>query len=354
MSMHTRCTHCEAVFRVTLLQLQSSSGRVRCGVCHDVFDAFVNLRAADPPPSPALDAPDSPQSVPLPEAMDQVAEVDTPATSSVLPDPLDIVPAPDPDLVDRVSASDPVDVPVSVVSTGHPEPDVEGLAPDTIAALERAADVHDIAEEAWEAPSHEGWPPDESELIDAAPGDRMTDEADAAPAYPPQPAVVAPSTRRPRWPLAVATSAALVVLAVQAVHQFRTQIATAFPVLRPPLEAACGLVGCGVPLPRLPDRLVIEASDLGALDPTRPNRVVLATTVRNAAPVAQAYPMLELTLTDARDQVTARKVFEPQEYLDTPPRPGAGIGPEAEFSVRVQLDVGDIEASGYRIYLFHR
>lgn len=70
--------------------------------------------------------------------------------------------------------------------------------------------------------------------------------------------------------------------------------------------------------------------------------------------MAQAYPMLELSLTDARDKLTARKVFSPQEYLDTPPARGAGLGANAEFSVRMQLDIGDVEASGYRVYLFHR
>jgi hypothetical protein len=70
--------------------------------------------------------------------------------------------------------------------------------------------------------------------------------------------------------------------------------------------------------------------------------------------MAQAFPLLELSLTDARDKLTARKVFSPQEYLDTPPAKGAGLGADAEFSVRMQLDIGDIEASGYRLYLFHR
>ena len=46
MTMHTRCTHCATVFRVTLRQLQSSSGQVRCGVCHEAFDAFVHEIAA--------------------------------------------------------------------------------------------------------------------------------------------------------------------------------------------------------------------------------------------------------------------------------------------------------------------
>lgn len=350
MSMHTRCTHCEAVFRVTLLQLQSSSGRVRCGVCHDVFDAFVNLRAADPPPStpPESIAPQDSvaPATPAAELTDSAPVTGTPAAPDELP-------ATDPDRDDDGPAEESADVDASAASSGFPEPELEGLSPETIEALERAADEHDFPDETSDALSHEGWPRDEPESHSVPAGD-VVEAAEVPPTFPPTPPIVLPSARRSTWPLALATSVASLVLAGQAIHQFRTSIATTFPALRPTLEAACGMVGCVVPLPKLPERLVIEASDLGALDPTRPNRVVLATTVRNAAPVAQAYPMLELSLTDARDQVTARKVFEPQEYLDVPPRPDAGIGPDAEFSVRLQLDVGDLEASGYRIYLFHR
>ena len=46
--MYTRCTHCDTVFRVTPQQLQASSGKVRCGRCHEVFDAFSSLSAQLP------------------------------------------------------------------------------------------------------------------------------------------------------------------------------------------------------------------------------------------------------------------------------------------------------------------
>ncbi len=48
MDLYTRCTHCETVFRVTTRELQASGGRVRCGYCHRVFDAFASLSAQEP------------------------------------------------------------------------------------------------------------------------------------------------------------------------------------------------------------------------------------------------------------------------------------------------------------------
>ena len=48
MSMYTRCSHCDTYFRVSREQLQVSSGQVRCGRCHKVFDAFAALTAQLP------------------------------------------------------------------------------------------------------------------------------------------------------------------------------------------------------------------------------------------------------------------------------------------------------------------
>jgi hypothetical protein len=62
--------------------------------------------------------------------------------------------------------------------------------------------------------------------------------------------------------------------------------------------------------------------------------------------------MLELTLTNTRDQVAARKVFGPEEYLDGSGT-DRGIAANTEAAIRLRLDTGDVVAAGYRIYLFH-
>ncbi len=351
MSMHTRCTHCEAVFRVTLLQLQSSSGRVRCGVCREVFDAFVHLRAADPPPPetaplPRIDVPDepSPPGDPggeSPVVRDAEPRDDPEACADGLETPAEQPPAMAGDTAAAETPPGDRDAFVMEEIGGSAPPEGEPVI----------VPVEDTPGEA------EGWPSD-----DEAEGDPSgtvahgagIDSAAAADILAPRLAVPPPPARRQRWPLIAGVSAAVLLLAGQATYRFRTPIATSLPALRPALERACAVAGCEIPLPRLPERLVIETSDLQALDPSRPNRVVLAMTVRNAATMAQAYPMLELSLTDARDKLTARKVFGPDEYLDPPPAKGSGLGADAEFSVRMQLDIGDIEASGYRLYLFHR
>ena len=72
----------------------------------------------------------------------------------------------------------------------------------------------------------------------------------------------------------------------QAAWFFPGEIALRLPNLRPLLVQYCAWTGCRVALPRVPDLLFIEASDLQLLDPAHPNEVLLTATVRNRAAFA--------------------------------------------------------------------
>src|SRR5579859_239299 len=73
--MFTVCTNCKTKFRVTSAQLKAAQGQVRCGKCHEVFDAFWALQGSaprveevqvEPPTTPNLDSV-STAAVPAPE-----------------------------------------------------------------------------------------------------------------------------------------------------------------------------------------------------------------------------------------------------------------------------------------------
>ena len=145
---------------------------------------------------------------------------------------------------------------------------------------------------------------------------------------------------------------ALGLLLVQGAYVFRAELAVSQPDLRPLLDDLCGLLECDIPLPRKPELVSIEASDLHP-DPQRKNLLVLAATLKNRAPFAQDYPQLELTLTDTRDQPMVRKVFAPAEYLPQGADVHAGFAANGELAVNLWLDATDIGASGYRLYLFY-
>lgn len=146
---------------------------------------------------------------------------------------------------------------------------------------------------------------------------------------------------------------ALAALALQAALVYRTEIAVLLPQAREPLAAACGWLGCELRLPRRPELMAIESSDLQA-DTRRDNVILLNAVIRNRAPFAQEFPALELTLTDERDQAVVRRVLAPGDYLPAAAaaRAAQGLAAGAETVLRVSFDNSRIRAVGYRLYLF--
>jgi predicted Zn finger-like uncharacterized protein len=161
--------------------------------------------------------------------------------------------------------------------------------------------------------------------------------------------------RRWQWFWGFLALLALLALAAQATYRFRAELAATLPAARAPLDAACRLVGCTVQLPRRPDLMSIDSSELQA-DPRRQGIIVLNAVLRNRARFAQDYPALELTLTDDAERPVLRRVLAPRDYLDAGRAAQLlpqGIAPGGEASLRVYLDSSRSPATGYRLYLFY-
>jgi predicted Zn finger-like uncharacterized protein len=269
MNLYTRCPGCQTVFRVTTRELQASNGRVRCGQCQDVFDAFASLTAQEP------EEENAPQVAARP--------LQTPSVSKAL-----VPVAPQRAAAAPEAASQPPRLP-------RPDP---------------AASLYE-----WEF--------------------RM----------PPQ------GSRT--WLWVMLSTALMVAAAVQAAAAFRDEILVALPAARPLYDSACERIGCRIGLPRPADRLHVEASDLQLLGNVRPNQIELTVLLRNRAPVAVEYPAFELTLTSAQDEVLARRIFLPAEYLDAAASLHGGLAGSGELPIRLFLDTGNIAATGYRLYFFY-
>jgi predicted Zn finger-like uncharacterized protein len=161
--------------------------------------------------------------------------------------------------------------------------------------------------------------------------------------------------RRHTWLWALAALLALTALMAQVVFRYRAELAAQVPGVRPSLEAACRALRCQISLPRRPELMSIESSDLLA-DNRREGIIVLNAVLRNRARFAQEYPALELTLTDEGDRPLLRRVLTPRDYLDPARAPlalGEGIAPGGEAALRVFLDSSRSRATGYRLYLFY-
>jgi predicted Zn finger-like uncharacterized protein len=183
---------------------------------------------------------------------------------------------------------------------------------------------------------------------------RAAAAASAEPAALPEFMAERPQPLRAPWLWALLAVLAAAALALQAAHRYRTEIAAAFPQAQPALEAGCRLLECEIALPRRSELMSIESSDLQS-DPRREGLMVLNALVRNRAPFAQAYPTLELTLTENGGEPVLRRVLHPAEYLEAArgTAQAQGISPGGELALRVHLDSGRARASGYRLYLFY-
>lgn len=158
--------------------------------------------------------------------------------------------------------------------------------------------------------------------------------------------------RRRAGPWAAGSFVLLLLFAAQLAYVFRVEIADAQPRARPWLEQACSHLGCTVPYPRNIQQWSIESSDLQS-DPEEPARMTLTAVLRNRASFTQGYPALELTLTDTQDRAVARRVLGAADYLPPEARAAPGLGPNSELTLRLAMDTGELNAAGYRLYLFY-
>lgn len=170
---------------------------------------------------------------------------------------------------------------------------------------------------------------------------------DEAPAH-----TITESVRKPHdWLWLIGSVLLVLALLAQAVYFYRVEIVAQLPGLKPVLTGYCSLLKCTIPLPKKPELMSIESSDLEA-DPLQTNIITLSALLHNRASHAQAYPSLELSLTDVQDKVVARRTFAPAEYLKMAEDEKLGLAANREISIKLHLDTADIKPAGYKLFLF--
>ena len=345
-SLTTCCAHCRTVFRVTTVQLQAHAGQVRCGRCMQVFNA---LAALAPEAAPVERGP-LPGSAPPPESVRVEAPViETPAATAP------VTPEPDPAVMPASAA-----IEVSAVepqpATGLPEPLPEVVIeqPDDVASIQRVDEKMVVDQP--DTPVVIEPEPQEATVVAEADPVPAADEgiaeavgaADSGNPFTRDAAPEAPADPRRRG-FAVAGVVLAALLAGQSVFFYRSEIAARHPLARQWLSAICAQAGCTVTLPQRPQSVLIEASDLQVTDPANPNRIQLTATLRNHAGYDVAYPALDLVLTNVNDHTLARRIFLPPEYLGAARDVRTGIPANAELTVRLALETGNLGAAGFRL-----
>ena len=337
--MKTRCPDCQTVFRVTPEQLKARAGKVRCGHCQGDFTALDSLLDETPAPQVATPA-RSPvvaaePAAGLPRATPFVGDDTPPGIEPAFSEPTYSEPA-----FSEPIFADPAPAAQTAIEPTLHEP-TAGEAALSEPALAEPQLTESAAQELGKATGLI-MPRETTEI----PGySKWTEGVMAAP--------VAPATEKAASGLFTFAALLLVVaLAGQLVFRFRSEIAITLPSLRPALELLCRAVDADLPLPRHVELVSIETSDLQS-DPAHGNLLVLNATLRNRANYGQAYPALELTLTDTQDGAIARRVFAPTEYLPAKSPAGQPYAANAEVAVRLWIEANEISAAGYRLYVFY-
>jgi len=143
----------------------------------------------------------------------------------------------------------------------------------------------------------------------------------------------------------------LVTLIAQVAWWQRETVMVYWPASQPLFAQACEQIGCVVAPPRDIDGLQIENSGLRQVDGS--HKLELKFSLRNRFDVAIAYPALELTLLDDKNNVAIRRVLWPQDYARPGTVIGAGLAARSTQPVIVRLDTGDAVAANYRVQIFY-
>src|SRR5665213_1799193 len=313
---YTRCPGCKTVFRVTDAQLALRDGMVRCGHCQTIFDgraAQISLapvaRSDDDlldesllgPPTVTLRSSRALEAAPdeRPSRMDQPSQMDRSSQT---------------DRSSQMDRPSRLDRPSQIEPRLHDEPDArDSVARDSGADTRPGDDGVDYENRfAWDKPR--------------------------------------PRKLRHAWLYALAIPLLVVLLAGQLLYHFRDAIPAHWPATKPALTAMCATLGCSVRPLRDVGALSIDASDL-QVDPAHKGLLILTATVRNRAAYALAYPHLELTLTDAQDQIVVRRAFAPAEYLSGSVDIEAGLAGNGEVALKLFIDASATTQAGYRLYL---
>jgi predicted Zn finger-like uncharacterized protein len=324
MSLATRCTACDTVFRVVQDQLKVSEGWVRCGRCGEVFNALEGLFDLEPE-MPEAAAPEA--SIEAPPASDLVLADEAPLPLAAIPE---------------------IDAPGALAAPPGTEPPLGSRAADfdeTPAARVAERDRIDFADAQF------------SSAMLAEAGVDSGGQADEAPAD--APPVAAPEflrraerrAQRDRPRTAVALSLLCVVLglglALQITLHFRDLFAALVPQARPAMQALCEMAACSVePLRRIED-IAIESSALTSAP--NGNAARLSVVLRNRGPLPLAMPSIELTLTDPGGQMLVRRALSPADFGVA----SATLPAAAESSLQLVMITSGRRVSGYTVEPFY-
>lgn len=140
------------------------------------------------------------------------------------------------------------------------------------------------------------------------------------------------------------------VAVAQSIYYLRNEIAIYYPNTKPYLVKACEKIACSIDLPKKIEFIIIDDSDIQE-DAEYAGLMRLSSTLINQASFTQAYPNLELTLTDVEDKPKLRRFFTPKEYLPKDTDIASGLAPGQEIKIKLAMTTAGESVAGYRVFV---
>lgn len=401
MSLATSCPSCGTVFKVVEDQLKISEGWVRCGHCHDVFNALEGLFDLDRRDSTmqelrtlpgALEVRPLPREASAPEsasALDPAGPVLLPtrpaASTPEVPKQEQAQPSP-PAASDRpdstAPAAPPVTPPRPLTAAVTAPPEVPPKAPERAAEPSRAPAPIDDEEEVEDtllfddqaspdrndqarpgpslsspAPTEAttsvrvGQPPSAEDPLD--PTLAALSFAEATEAEEDLPAFVKEARREARWssgPVRAALSLTALILAgalaAQVTLHHRDRLHAACPSCRAPVAWLAKLADMPIGPPIVVE--AVEVDNAVLVQPPGVDGYRLTVQVRNRAEHVVASPHMELSLTDATGSLLIRRVLSPTEFGQPEQLSGGD-----EKSWTLEFHSTDKRVAGYTVAAFY-
>lgn len=333
--MLTVCTNCKTKFRVSSAQLKAAQGQVRCGKCHEVFDAFWALEGnnSDPQPVTSLEPPATPNLDSVSPTPAPVPELDTIIRAGS--------PPMEPDAVQTATAasiSPLADYPLGdapSLKAGPRKPKLPpiddlfgdiGHLPEDELPIETDPELSPVP--APEAQDHTTPEPMGKVEFAIPAGIHAEDLPQAPKAKPMRP------THGALWALGIVVM--MVLLLLQLINANRDSLAQN-PVIGPSLIALYSALGRPLQRPN-----AVQAWDVSGLnvtsDPQAPGVLSITGTLEDQAGFAQPWPYLRVQLTDRFGQPLRGRDFKPGEYL---PGAQADVMLPAGQAARFRIDIAD-------------
>ena len=341
MSLATRCTSCQTVFRVVQAQLKVSEGWVRCGRCGTVFNALEVLfdlnrekekpstKKAEPELSnkkPREGGPAQPQRESGRQKTEELPTKGRRRASQAIPEP-GAVPLPK-------GRSDFADAQFDADALG-----------DATQPL-----VHPPL-----IPSSTGSSLDPSSKVIVAGTQMPTDESSPTDQAPATLQFVMQADRKARWKsprmqasLAGASLVLAFILGLQAMHHFRNITAARWPQVAPLLVRWCQTLSCQIQAPRHIESVAVESITL-TRNTNSSSTFLLSVALQNHSAYAVALPALELTLRDANGLLISRRMLTPEQLQVK----NTAIEPYSETLVQASITETDQPIVGFTVETFY-